>query len=92
MLHLNSNLYLPFGIYHNSCMIDCKGKLIPLNQVLDVNTPSRRFFDWSQMETPNGAQNVTLTSSTTPKTFRIHPQLFNAPSSNAFIVAILKKM
>jgi hypothetical protein len=33
-------------------MINYKRELIPLNQILDINTPLGGFFDGSQMETP----------------------------------------
>lgn len=82
----------PFGFYHNSCMTNCKGKSILLNQILDVNTPPRGFFDESQMETPNGVHNVTLASSSAPKTFLVHLQLFATPCSNMFVVPTLKKV
>jgi hypothetical protein len=85
-------LAFPFSLYCNNCMTNYKGKSILLNQVIDVNTPPRRFFDESQMEIPSGAHNVTLAFLNALETFLVHLQLFATPSSSMFVVPTLKKM
>jgi hypothetical protein len=50
-----------------------QGEPIPLNPVLDIDTPLDSFSDGSQMEITNEAQNVALASSRALKTFFAHP-------------------